>query len=145
MRQLADFIWKPCAVFFDADFFGDGLCEDGFAGGLRTAGDASSLAVLLRCMRALAHAHALPAQDAPARDIERAVRLDGARREMVPAPQIFDRDVESIGNCHQRVARSRDVVQRMRRRDRSRDWDDEFVAGRRSIASASRSIGRGDL
>ncbi len=60
-------------------------------------------------------------------DIERAARLDHAGGEMVPSAQVFDRDVEAVGDRDQSVACAGDIAQGMGLRG-DRDGDDEFVA-----------------
>ena len=50
-------------------------------------------------------------------DFKCAMRLDGAGGKMVPASEVFDRNIEAVGDGDQRVARPRYVVQRMRSGD----------------------------
>src|SRR5665213_1493002 len=60
-------------------------------------------------------------------DIERAMRLDHARRKMIPTPQIFHRHIEPVSDCDQCVPSSRGVAQRMWGRNRARRWNNKLV------------------
>ena len=61
------------------------------------------------------------------RYIERVVRFDRARRKMVPAPEILNRDIKSVRNGDQRVAQFGDVVERMRHGCNSRHGNNQLI------------------
>jgi hypothetical protein len=123
MRQLRVFTWSA-VCFGEAFFFRSAVrrrlrwCrfEDNFAALFASARRFALSPWRRFSYRAgtlrMPHFWAAGAQMDWLRQHKRAMRLDPARRKMVPAPQVFHRDVEPVGNRDQRIARSRDVVQR---------------------------------
>src|SRR6185437_3670804 len=65
-------------------------------------------------------------------DVQGTLGTDAAGREMVPAPQVLHRYVESIGNRHQGVTGARYVAQGMRQSG-GRDRDHKFIARRNRV------------